>query len=75
MAVDFTKVPIGTKVETAYGPGHIISNMYHYVIVRVDNVDYHYTPSGNRLYIRQTPHIFPFTFRLADTTAAAARPW
>jgi hypothetical protein len=63
MAVDFTKVPIGTKVETAYGPGVIILGLSPRVTVRVGDVDYPYTCDGRRHDLDARPTLFLAPFQ------------
>jgi hypothetical protein len=74
MAVDFTKVPIGTKVETAYGPGKIVLGLSPRVTVRVGDVDYPYTCDGSEARPRHPPDPFPRSFSVARARAAATRP-
>jgi hypothetical protein len=62
MAVDFSKLPIGTKVETAYGPGKIVLGLSPRVTVRVGDVDYQYTPSGKRCEYDKRPTLFVAPF-------------
>jgi hypothetical protein len=63
MAVDFTKVPIGTKVETAYGPGKIVLGLSPRVTVRVGDVDYPYTCDGRRHDLDARPTLFLAPFQ------------
>jgi hypothetical protein len=67
MPVDFTKLPIGTKIETAWGPGRIalINGNYPYpVAVALDNVDPDpnhpktYTAEGKYLDDHTRPSLF-----------------
>jgi putative SOS response-associated peptidase YedK len=62
MAVDFSKLPIGTRVETAYGPGKIVLGLSPRVTVRVGDVDYQYTPSGKRCEYDKRPTLFVAPF-------------
>jgi hypothetical protein len=63
MAVDFTKVPVGTKVETVYGPGVIILGLSPMVTVRVGDVDYPYTCDGRRHDLDARPTLFLAPFQ------------
>jgi hypothetical protein len=63
MPVDFTKVPIGTKVETAWGPGKIVRfnpDEYFPVEVSLDSGDdpRTYTNDGRHLYSQTRPSLF-----------------
>jgi hypothetical protein len=63
MSVDFTKVPVGTRVETAWGPGKIVltNNKNPYpVMVTLDNSDAAemYTADGRYVTHEKRPTLF-----------------
>jgi hypothetical protein len=73
MPVDFTKVPIGTKVETVWGPGKIVltNNKNPYpVMVTLDNSDAAemYTADGRYVTHEKRPTLFlaPFEWPTQD---------
>ena len=66
MPVDFTKVPIGTRVETVWGPGKIVSfyiaNTYAVLVLLDNGKSEVFTAEGKYLlnYARPTLFLSPF---------------
>jgi hypothetical protein len=62
MTVDFTKMPIGTKVETAWGPGKIvlssIGNCYAVSVLLDNGKSETYTAEGKYLLNHARPTLF-----------------